>query len=55
MIVETIKLYGPDGTEYRANPDQVEDCLKKGWTLIFPKREIEEEKEDSKPVMKRKK
>lgn len=55
MIVETIKLYDSDGTEYRANPDQVEDCLRKGWTLTFSKQEIEEEKEDSKPVMKRKK
>lgn len=55
MIVETIKLYDSDGTEYRANPDQVEDCLKKGWTLTFPVQKTEEEKEDSKPVMKRKK
>ena len=55
MIVETVKLYDSDGTEYRANPDQVEDCLKQGWTLTVPKQEIEEVKEDLNPVMTRKK
>lgn len=47
--VETIKLYDETGNEYRANPDQVEDCLKKGWTLEFPV------KEDKPKTMKRKK